>query len=299
MSLIITIIGYLLNSIAISADKFLITKSIPNPLTYVFYVNALSLIALSLLPFSTIPSVNAFTFASFSTIFWSIGAYLMFKALKNGNITRVIPSIGTITPLFLLFYYNLNQSLPLDQSLSTIILISGLIFVTMPSWIGKFKFSELMLEIFSGLFFALFFVYLKKAFMLSDFLSIFAYSKIIIIPFVLAVFFSPFLKKAILSHNAKNNIKTGSKMLFFAGQFCGGVAGLFLNYATSISNPTLIASLQGTQYIFLFIFEILLFQKFPKIFSFQFTFFNISTKLIGICLISFGLFILSKNGFVP
>lgn len=51
------ILAYLLNSLAVTIDKILLVRSIPNPLTYIFYISAFSLLILLALPFTYQPSV--------------------------------------------------------------------------------------------------------------------------------------------------------------------------------------------------------------------------------------------------
>src|SRR5688572_18888582 len=96
--------AYLLNAIAITIDKFLLTKHIPNPLGYIFYTSVASLLALGLFPWTTSLPLAAFVLASISTVLWTLAAYLMFHALKLGLASSVIPLIGTLIPILLLIH---------------------------------------------------------------------------------------------------------------------------------------------------------------------------------------------------
>ena len=296
MALIIAILGYLLNSISVTTDKFLLTKGVPNPLTYVFYVNAVSLVTLFLLPFSHIPSLSVFILISTSTIIWTTAAWLLFKALKTGAVARVIPVVGTLTPLFLLVYYFYSQNITFNQTWGAIILIFGLILITIPDWKGKISLMELNLEVLSSLLFAVYYFLLKQAFSQTDFLTVLAWSRMILVPAVITILCIPFLRRKVLQpDNTKTRFNSLTGIFFLLGQIAGGISGVFLNLAISLSNPVLISSLQGVQYVFLFIFTILLVKKFPKIFHFQVSFFNISTKVAGILLIFLGLFTLAST----
>lgn len=294
MSLLIAILGYFLNSIAITIDKFLLTKRVPEPLTYIFYISALSMLALLLLPFSHTPSITSFIIISLSTISWSAAAYCMFQALKIGTLSRVIPVIGTLTPLFLLAHSSYSHNITPGEAWGVIILILGLIFITLPDWKGKIKFTEIKLEISSGFLFAVYFFLLKQSFLQSDFLTVTSWSRFVLIPAIIIFLLIPALRRKVFPHNNGNfrfNPLTG--ILFIFGQVAGGTSGMLLNFSVLLSNPTLVASLQGIQYLFLFLFSLILFKKFPKIFSLGFSVFNISTKLTGIIFIIFGLYILS------
>src|SRR3989338_2497021 len=91
-----TLLAYFFNSLSVVANKFLLNKAIPDPLIYIFYISLLSLLSLLALPFTLYPSPFVLILASISTLLWTLGAYLMFKALKLGQVSRVIPLIGTL-----------------------------------------------------------------------------------------------------------------------------------------------------------------------------------------------------------
>lgn len=290
MALLIAILGYLLNGIAVTIDKFLLSKSIPNPLTYVFYVSAVSLSGLLLLPLSRIPSFPLFIIISISTTAWTVGAIFLFKALQIGTVTRVIPAIGTLTPLFLFFYSSYTRNITFNQTWAVFFLIAGLVAITLPDWKGKLKPLEIVFEILASILFTLYYILLKEAFLQSDFISVTAWSRVILLPALVVILITPALKKKFLTSKGEKVKSSLRGIFFFSGQIAGGVAGILLNLAVSLSSPALISSLQAVQYAFLFIFSILLLKKFPGIFKFEVSFFNISTKIIGIILIFLGLF---------
>lgn len=297
MSLLITILAYLLNSISLTIDKFLLSKSIPNPISYVFYINAIGLISLLLLPFTKIPSLYQFFLFSSTTIIWSLAAFFMFQAIKTGFVARVVPMIGVVTSLLLLFQQTMDQSIGTNQTIAVCILILGLILITASDLRKKIIFKEISLEILSGFLFALFYIVLKISYIDSDFLSVLVWSKIIIIPTVLIIFLVPLLKRKIIGTSGEGEIKLNSLsgIIFSAGQIIGGLSGFFIYMAVAFSNPAFVSSMQGIQYVFLFLFTILLTRKFPSIFHLEATFLNISTKMAGIILIFSGLFLLSTT----
>src|SRR5689334_9618346 len=115
----------------------------------------------------------------------------MFKALKAGSITRVIPVIGTLTPLFLLFYSKGLGNIDFDQAWAVGILIMGLIFITLTDWKGKIYRNEIFFELLSSLLFAFYYILLKQALIKTDFLSVLSYSRVIFIPFAILIFITP------------------------------------------------------------------------------------------------------------
>lgn len=263
-----TLLAYFFNALSVLANKKLLNTSIPDPLVYVFYISLFSLPALFAIPFTLPPSPYTLTLASLSTILWTLGAYFMFKALKLGQVSRVIPLIGTLIPLFLICLA--FGSITNTQLWAVLILILGMVVLTVNGWRGQITKGELIFELLSALSFALAYILLRQAYLKHDFLSVIAWSRVILVPFVLLGFF--------LLKPAKPN---GTKLLM-AGQVAGVISEFLLLFSISLANPALVNSLQGTQYIFLFFLSR---EKYPKSVLFF--------KLLGIGLIGVGLYLLA------
>lgn len=289
----IATLAYLLNAIAVTIDKFLLSSSVRNPLAYVFYISLASLLALLLFPFTHIPETLVFILASISTLLWTTGAYFMFSALKVGQVSRVIPIIGTLTPLFLLVFAWINSSLSTNEIWAAGILILGLILITADSLKGSLKKNEAIFEIVSAFMFALSYLVLKEAFLRADFLTVLVQSRIILIPLLLIIFANHKLKEQIFDSNSKPKFNFSVPKLFFFGQILGGSSQLLLNFSISLASPAIVNSLQGVQYVFLFLIGLVLSSKFPKIFTEKLSFLKIMVKVLAIALIGLGLYILS------
>lgn len=289
-----TLLAYLLNSLAVTIDKFLLVKSIPNPLTYIFYISAVSLLILVALPLTHYPSSLVLLLASTSTLWWTIGAYLMFAAVKVGQVTRVIPVIGTITALILLAHAALAQTISQTQSLAVVILIGGLIFLTWPDLGGRLTKPELLLELGSAIFFAASYLILKEAYLRENFLTVLVYSRLILIPLAAIILLIPHFRQIVLSVKKQNiNFLSKTGLLFGFGQALGGIQQLLLTFSISLATPALVNSLQGVQYVFLFLFSLILSKKYPGVFSENWSVLLIVSKLVGIGLIGIGLYLLS------
>lgn len=285
-----TILAYLLNSIAVTIDKFLLTGRIPNPLTYIFYISAFSLLILLAFPFTLSPSPFIFLLASISTLLWTLGAYLMFKAIKTGQVSRVVPVIGTLVPLLLLIHAGFFGTLSQSEILAVIILILGLTFITLPDWQREFSSKELVWEILSALFFAVSYLVLRQAYLEANFLTVLVYSRFILIPLAVLILLIPSLRKIVLMSSTKPRLGG----LFLFGQTLGGIQQLLLIFSISLASPALVNSLQGVQYVFLFLFSLILSKKYPAIFEEKYSFIILLSKLTGIGLIGAGLYLLSR-----
>ncbi len=291
----IALLAYFFNACSVLIDKFLLNKAIGAPLTYVFYISIFSLTSLVLLPFVPVPSVIAFGLASGSTLLWTTGAYFLFRALKEGQPSRVIPIIGTLIPLLLLAEGLLNNTITKNQTIAIMFLVTGLIFLTLENWRGKIFIKEFVLEFLSAAFFAVSYLFLRQAYLEAPFLSILSYSRLIIIPLALIAWFLPLTANIIRNKtNAQPKLKVFSKSwwLFIVGQMTGGTSELLLTFSISLATPALVNSLQGTQYIFIFLGSLLLAKRFPAVFHEHLSPLIFGSKVIGIIFVGLGLYFL-------
>lgn len=292
-----TLFAYLLNAVSVTVDKFMLSRSIPNPLVYIFYFSAFSALALILLPFTHIPTLDVFFLASLSSILWTTGAYFMFRALQIGQVSRVIPIIGTMIPVLLLSQSVITGNITSKEILAVLILILGLIALTVFDWKGSIKKSEVVYEIVAALLFAISYIILREAYLRDEFLTVLVWSRFIILPVSIIILLIPSLKKVVFENkNKQPAFKLLSKpgLLFVAGQAAGGSSELLLTFSISLANPALVNSMQGSQYVFLFIFSLILGNRYPQIFTDRFTFKTIIPKILGVILIAVGLFLLAK-----
>jgi len=300
--ILVSISAYILNGIAVLTDKFLLTKKVPHPISYVFYISAISLIVLFALPFvSVVPSISAIILVSVSTLLWTAGAYFLFSALKIGLASRVAPIIGTLTPIFLIVYYSIFEKLiSLNQLWGAVIATIGMLVIIL-NYIKSDKKEaktnekkELIFEIFSALLFATSYIILKEVYATTPFLSALVWSRFVLIPVGIIILIIPKLKKLVFA-SKQDNIKPFSKtgLIFFGGQISGGLSQFLLLFAMSLANPALVNSLQGTQYAFLFVASLALKKRIPKSFNENFSWKIIIQKIIGIFLIGFGLYIMT------
>lgn len=296
------LIAYLLNAVAVTIDKFLITKKIPDPLVYIFYFSLMSLLTLFLVPFVSPPPFNILVLAFVSTLLWTTGAYFMFSGLKIGQVSRVVPVIGTLIPIFLLIHGIISQSITPTQTIAVILLIIGLVFLTVFSWRGKFSSRELIFEFLAGLFFASSYLLLRQVYLQSDFITILAYSRLILIPTGILLLLIPITRRKIFPpHPAKESdqpywkslFKSKIAILFGFGQIAAGISEFLITFSISLATPALVNSLQGVQYVFLFLLSLGLSKKFPQIFAENLKLGVLTIKLAGIVIVGLGLYLLA------
>lgn len=289
------ILAYFFNGIAVLIDKFLLTAKIKDPLVYIFYISLFSFGILLLLPLTHVPSLFVFVLASISTVIWTSGLYFMYKALKVGFVSRVIPIIGVLIPMFLVIDALITKSVSQVELIAIFILVVGLIFLTIFEWRGHLKRNELLFEFLSAILFAISYIILRRAFLMDDFLTVLVWSRMIFMPLAIIIFLIPVTRKIVLVKNEGSKFLLKSRMgiLFMFGQAVGGSSELLITFSVSLATPALVNSLQGSQYLFLFIASLFLGKKFPEIFRETHTYLKTTFKILGIICIMAGFYILA------
>lgn len=290
------LLSNLLNSVSLTVDKFLLSKTIKDPLTYIFYFSLISILVILVMPFTKIPTTQVLVLASLSTLIWTGGAYAMFKVLQTGQVQRVIPVIGTLTPLFILIFNQTNDPILINEKWAIFLLLFGLILLNLTFLKGQITKREILLEITSAFLFAISYLLLREAFLRQDFLTVFVWSKPILIPLGVFIFAHPKLRKRVLQFkNTKDKIPKKSLLLFIFGQISSGISELLLIFSISLANPAIVNSLQGTKYLFLGLFAFILGKKFPEIFKEKPAGLLNFAKILGVVFIIVGLYILSYS----
>lgn len=289
-----TLLAYFLNALSVLTSKFLLSRVIPDPLVYIFYISLVSFLAVLAIPLTRIPNLEVFSLASFSTILWTLGAYFMFRALKIGDVARVIPVIGTLIPLILLIFALETHTINNLQTWAIWLLITGMVFLTLPDWRLKLSAGEIVFEVSSAILFAVSYIILRQAYLKFDFFSVIVWSRLIILPIAILILVIPNLRKKIFtSAGPKINFSSKEGLVFAGGQLSGGVSELLILFSISLANPALVNSLQGIQYVFLLIFAAVLSKKYPAIFGEKYTPLILVSKIIGIGLLGTGLYLLA------
>lgn len=295
----IALLAYILNAGSTIIDKILLTKSVPNPLVYIFYIGLLGFLTLVLLPFGVKFDTISVTFSLISGICFNIAVYCYFQALKKGETSVVVPVVGSLNPLFTLLIGTIFLSYVLTQIqyVAFFVILFGSGILTYNLWAHKLKTNtQILFMVVSGFAFAISYIFLKEVFILSGFFTGLIFTRVgaglSVLPLILIPSFREEVFSSKLTHNNFIN-KIG--FLFLAGQTIGALHGLLLTIATYLVNPALVNSLFGIQYLVILGVAIffarqhrsqLLDENLSKVVLVQ--------KLIGAGILSLGVYLLSK-----
>ncbi|MDP1709262.1 MAG: EamA family transporter, partial [Candidatus Komeilibacteria bacterium] len=131
--IVIVITGHLLNALAFLMDKFLLTKKVPSPFAYAFFIGLFGIVAAALIPFGfSVPAVPAIMRALLGGATFVLALIFFFAALKENEASRVVPLSGGLVPGFTIIfaYFLLDERLALQQLIAFAALVLGGILIT-------------------------------------------------------------------------------------------------------------------------------------------------------------------------
>ncbi len=305
--LIAAVSAYFILAVVFLIDKYLLSGRIPNPKMYCFYVGILNSLAVFLIFFVNfyIPSYYLLFLSLISGALFIFSLFWLYKALFIFEVSRVIPTVGGLLPLFsfssVYIFSGGKESLGIWGLLAFFFLVVGSVLITYKKTkmsLRSFLFSALSAFLLSLSFVLSKYVYLKGPFWVS-----FIWIKIGGGIFALVLLFlsrevRESIKRTVFSEKkVKKRKSPKTAAVFITNQVLGGGAHILQNYsfflAPSAIYISLINALQGTQYLFLFIFALIISLKFPQVIKEEVSKKIIIQKLLAILLIGVGIGLLA------
>lgn len=320
----IAILSYLINAGVYTGDKFLLSKKVHSSVAYAFYVGLWSFLNVFLLFFDPwVPNLQQFLLDMFAGMLFLATLIFWYKALHQSEATRVVPIVGALIPVFtfILGFVFLGEELTERQLLAFAILVIGGVLIS----VKHTRFYEVQAvanrartifgnalggihaayrptqrlivnSIVAAFFFASFYVLIKYIYTTQPFVGGFVWSRLGSFVGVNLMLFVPTWRKLIRgSHGGESN-KPKSLVFFFLIRISAAIAFILLNRAVSLGNVALINSLQGAQYIFLFIIVLFLSSRYPKVLKEELGGGVLFQKIVGALLITIGLYMLTVTG---
>jgi len=294
--LIVTISAYFLSAIVALFDKYLLKGPIPGPKIYSFYVGILGIFSLVLIPLGFIipppPQIFLSILAGALYIF-SLSVFL--KAVKLFEVSRVVPSVGAMTPFFVLglTFLSAKQILSFYQFLAFFFLLFGGFLINWEKE-KKINLNCLWLSLIAAFLFSLAFFFSKFVYLAQPFWSGFIWMRIGGFLGALFFLFSKEVKEELFKKRISFSPRIGGILIL--GQLIGGSGFILQNFAIKLVPLNLFAfvnALEGTKYTFLLIFTIFLSLKFPQILKEEITRKIIFQKIVAILFIGGGLALLA------
>lgn len=296
----ITIIAHLLFAAAYVIDKHIVSDTKIRPISYTFYSGIFQILYLALIPFVgfRFPDIFYATIGVLNGALFIAALVVFYKALKLGETSRVVPTVGASVPIFTvsLSYVILYQLLSVRQFFAfTFFLLGG---VLLSSKFSNGKISAVKgtgLAITAGFLFALYYTLMKLVYEVESISFFDGFLLIQIGGFLGALLLLLSRKNRLEIFSAPKKMQNKTTTLFISNKILAALAAALLSYAISIeeSAVAIINALQGVQYVFIFIIAVILSKKFPSLFQEQLNRNIIAQKIIAIALIGVGLFLLT------
>jgi len=126
--ILLAVIAHLFYVAVFVLDKYLLKRGFPNPLSYAFWGSLLSIFVILLAPFGfTIPQGSQIIFSLITGLIWFLAVIIFYTALYKGESSRVVPTVGSLIPIFTLAlsFLFLGERLSLKQLLAFCLLVIG------------------------------------------------------------------------------------------------------------------------------------------------------------------------------
>jgi drug/metabolite transporter (DMT)-like permease len=291
---------YLILAIVFLVDKYLLTQRIPNPKVYAFLVGLLGVFALVLVPFVDflVPKTFQIFLSLLAGAIYIFALFWFYKGLQLFEASRVVPAITGILPLFtfgITFVFSRGAAILNFQGIMAfLLLILGSVLITYKKK-EDISLKCLRISVLAAFFLALSFVLTKYVYLAQTFWSGFIWIRLggVLMALIFFLFLQDIRK---IIFQAKEKPPRRTAILFVSNQGLGALASILQNWAIALAPLAYIAiinALQGTQYVFLLIFALILSFKFPQIIKEEVSKEIILQKIIAILLIAGGLALLA------
>jgi len=245
------------------------------------------------------PTVFVLTWGLLAGALWVAALWLYFTAMKNGEVSRVVPLTGSAVPLFTLIFATLflGEQLATQQLIAALLLIIGgaVLSLTFKDVQGL-PAHAVLAAVCAGAAFAAHFAVMKLVYSnFSPFLSAFAYSRIGVGVSALALLGGISLsrpKEVVTQEDVPQSSKKNLWLAFWGSKTLGMVALLLQNWAISLGSVSLVNALQGAQYVVVLVIAAMFSRIMPQLYAEQVGRYALAQKLIGIACVSVGIVIL-------
>ncbi len=156
---------------------------------------------------------------------------------------------------------------------------------------GELKTNSLLIAVFSALAYSLYFIGSKYAYNTQPFGSVFIWTRLGSVLFVLLFLVRKKDRQEVISALHQPN-KNKNKWLVFFNQILGASGFVLQNYAVFLGSVALVNALQGVQYAFLLIISAILALLSPKLLKETFSWRIIIQKTLAILIIGLGLYLI-------
>jgi len=292
--ILIAVIAYFLIAVASVGDKFLVTKKVANPVVYTFYVGALGIFAFAFAPFGFwLSSLNITLLSVASGVIFLISLFFLFTALFKEEASRVFAVFGGCGAIFVLAINALmfNEVLKSAHLLAVILLIMGGTLILYKKNNGFHDIKNITPVVLGAFLSAVSIVMIKRVYMIEPFFNAYVWSRVGF--FLMAMTLLLRKKNRQIIFDTARNAGKSSWLWVIGNKAIAGIGAFLVNIAVAMGNVSIVYSMQGVQYAFIFIFAAILSVKLPAILREGLNRSELWHKIFAILLIGGGIIALS------
>lgn len=251
MIILLIIFQYLVQAVVDLMDKFLITARKIEPISYTFYTVVMGALIIVLWPWNFSPLPVKYIFLDlFSGVFFALAMYVFFKALAQGEVSRVVPFVFGLVPVFdiLIALATGRNILTINEAAAIFLLIPGALLVSHRT--GDLWLRHAGLKTLSAFLFSSYYALWQYGAQMGPVLNNLIWNRLgAALVLILLLVFSGFRKKVFATERIKN--RAGTSLLFLFKQILGGANFIFLSFLYLLGKISVINSMQGFRYVFL------------------------------------------------
>lgn len=292
---LIAIVAHGLIGISLVWDKVLLKrKGMDNLATYVFWLGAISIFGLVLIPFGfKMPPLEIAGIALAAGFCDLLATWFYYAALKAGEASEEMAAMGGFTPVATVALSIPLLGIHLDGRLA------GFAVMTMGGFVmffaEKLPLSKMLPRVIAAAaLFGMTDVLQKLAFNGANFVSGYVFFTFGTFAGSMALLLRPLWRRQIFT--ASEEVPPRSKVGYMMNRLLAGVGSFLVVFAVSRIAPSLVEAISGVRYVVIFIGAYLITQFRPSWFKEDFTRRALAIKLVGTSLVVAGLILVGMAG---
>ncbi|HZU24055.1 MAG TPA: EamA family transporter [Bryobacteraceae bacterium] len=292
---LIAIVAHGLIGASLVWDKVLLKRRGPqNLLSYVFWLGAISVFGLVLIPFGfKMPSLGLAAMAFSAGLLDLIASYFYYSALKSGEASEELAAMGGFAPVAtaVIAVPLLNQPIGGQLLGFTLMTVGGFIMF----FAEKAPLRRMLPKIIiAAAGFGMLNVLQKMVFNSTNFVSGYVFFTAGTTAGALAMLIPTSWRRQILAHSEQAPPK--SKFWYMVNRFIAGVGSFLVVYAVSRANPALVEAISGVRYVIVFLGAYAITRWKPSWFREDFRGWVLAAKIAATALVVAGLVVVGLRG---
>jgi len=273
-------------------DKFLISKRKIQPLSYDFFTLVTGALVLVIWPWVYSPLLEKFIWLNLlSGAYYGLAMYVYFKVLSMGEVSRVVPVIFGLVPLFdILFSVIFHHKSLLPQELAALaLLVPGALMLAY--YPGRKFFGHFGLKVLAAFLISSYNWLWQYGAQIGGGLNNLMWNRLGAAAVMVLLLIIPLARKNVFkSEHVPKKAHTG--FLFLAKQGLGGLNFIILSLLLATGKVPIVDGLSGFRYVFLFGLTLILGYRFRHILDEPVDRETVKLKLAGLALVFLGTVVL-------